>query len=54
MSISDFIENNRKRIDAVIKSRCPNCRIDSDKERRLWILNEQSLYSWARSEGVKI
>lgn len=23
-------------------------------ERRLWILNDEGLYRWARSEGVKI
>lgn len=25
-----------------------------DAERRLWILNDEGLYRWARSEGVKI
>lgn len=26
----------------------------NDKERRLWILNDEGLYRWARSEGVRI
>lgn len=26
----------------------------NDKERRLWILNDEGLYRWARSEGVQI
>lgn len=26
----------------------------NDEERRLWILNDEGLYSWARSEGVRI
>jgi len=26
----------------------------NDSERRLWILNDEGLYRWARSEGVKI
>jgi hypothetical protein len=26
----------------------------TDAERRLWVLNDQGLYSWARSEGVRI
>jgi len=26
----------------------------NDKERRLWILNDEGLYKWARSCGVKI
>lgn len=25
-----------------------------DEERRLWILNDEGLYQWARSEGVRI
>ena len=25
-----------------------------DAERRLWIENDEGLYSWARSEGVRI
>ena len=26
----------------------------NDRERRLWILNDEGLYNWARQEGVKI
>ena len=26
----------------------------NDKERRLWVLNDEGLYQWARSEGVRI
>lgn len=26
----------------------------NDSERRLWILNDEGLYNWARSEGVRI
>jgi hypothetical protein len=25
----------------------------SDHERRLWVLNDEGLYRWARSEGVR-
>ena len=25
----------------------------NDEERRLWILNDEGLYNWARSKGVK-
>ena len=28
--------------------------IPNDNERRLWILNDEGLYRWARSEGVRI
>ena len=26
----------------------------NNEERRLWILNDESLFNWARSEGVRI
>ena len=26
----------------------------NDEERRMWILNDEGLYLWARSEGVRI
>ncbi len=26
----------------------------TDSDRRLWILNDEGLYNWARSEGVRI
>lgn len=26
----------------------------NDSERRQWILNDEGLYNWARSEGVRI
>lgn len=53
LSLSEFIKQNRIEIDKAIRSVVPNCRID-DSERRLWILNDESLYNWARSSGVRI
>lgn len=62
-----FIKDNRAEIDTAINAELfrhdgnggrgtvpdpPPKRNDS--ERRLWILNDQGLYSWARSEGVKV
>ena len=52
MSIREFIKQNQAEIDKAIKRVCPNCRLD-DAERREWILNDEGLYNWARSEGVK-
>lgn len=26
----------------------------NDEERRQWVLNDEGLYSWARSEGVRV
>jgi hypothetical protein len=52
-SISKFIDENKEIIDEIILSKCPNCRLD-DAERRLWILNDEALYNWAKSQGVNI
>lgn len=56
MSLRDFIRQNRAEIDAAIRrvcSNCRNCRLN-DSERRLWILNDEGLYQWARSSGVRV
>jgi len=53
MTLKDFIKENREEIDAAIKRVCDNVRL-TDEERRLWILNDEGLYRWARSEGVRI
>lgn len=49
----EFIKTYRVEIDGHIKSICPNVRLN-DKERQDWILNEEGLYNWARSEGVRV
>ena len=62
MTIREFIKINRAEItrrviNAYFKGQtlfggshpCSN-----DKDRRQWILNDEGLYNWARSEGVKI
>ena len=55
MTLKEFIKENRKTIDTCIaralqvgENPRPN-----DEERRLWILNDEGLYNWARSEGVR-
>jgi hypothetical protein len=53
MKLKNFIKENREEIDKCIKSVAPNSRINND-ERRLWVLNDEGLYCWARQEGVKI
>ena len=55
MKLREFIKKYRTEIDSYIKfvlETEPNYK--NDEERRLWILNDESLYCWARSEGVKI
>jgi len=56
MRLQDFIKENRAELDECIaraisqdKNPLPN-----DSERRLWILNDEGLYNWARSNGVRI
>jgi len=56
MKLADFIRENREELDSSIARALgqdtnpyPN-----DEERRLWVLNDEGLYLWARSEGVRI
>lgn len=53
MTITAFIRDNRQAIDSRIRQLNPDTRF-SHSERRMWILNDEDLYLWARSEGVKI
>lgn len=50
----DFIVENRKVIDTYIKNLVPNIRPLNDDDRRDWILNDEGLYLWAKSEGVRV
>lgn len=52
-SMRDFIRENRERLDSIIRRTNPDVTLD-DRERSIWILNDEGLYNWARSEGVKI
>ena len=54
MTLYQFIKENREEIDQCIKRACPNNQYFNDEERRNWILNDEGLYNWARSEGVYI
>lgn len=57
-----FITEHRTELDAAIIRHLtrydkPGFKRDihiDDAERRLWILNDEGLYNWARSEGVMI
>lgn len=61
-SLRTFIKENRADIDAAITY--AQTRYDppefkrvirlNDEERRQWVLNDEGLYNWARSEGVNI
>ena len=54
MSMREFIKKNRVALDQAIQTACPNGPRLSDHERERWILNDEGLYRWARSEGVRI
>ena len=56
MTLKQFIKEHRAELDAFIARALglPKNPIPTDAERRLWILNDEGLYRWARSEGVKI
>jgi hypothetical protein len=52
-SMKTFIEQHRADIDLFIKGICSNCQLN-DRTRRDWIANNESLYHWARAEGVRV
>ena len=53
ISLSQFIRDNRDELDAAIQSVVPGA-AKNDEERRMWVLNDEGLYNWARNEGVRI
>jgi len=52
-TLAKFIQDNRGHLDNYIQSKVPGAP-RNDEERRLWILNDEGLYNWAKSEGVRI
>ena len=58
MTLREFIRQNRRELDECIAHalRLPVDELPyrNDEERRLWVLNDEGLYNWARSEGVRI
>jgi hypothetical protein len=53
MTMVNFIKENKAELDSAIKRVVPNASLNNE-ERRLWILNDEGLYRWARSQGVRI
>lgn len=55
MKLTRFIEENRGELDRLIRAAVnqPNIDLDDD-DRTDWIMNDEGLYSWARSEGVNL
>lgn len=53
-SMRQFIRENRAELDAAIRRACPNLSSLNDRDRAQWIANDEGLYQWARSEGVRV
>ena len=51
--LSTWIKENREDIDTAIRTQVPEAKID-DSERRMWVLNDEGLYNWARAEGASV
>lgn len=54
MTIREFIGKHRADLKEMIRARVTRDFEIDDEEIRLWILNDEGLYLWARSEGVRI
>ena len=60
--IDGFIDKSLGTVPATASCYCPKSGTEhfhqpearDDEERRLWVLNDEGLYNWARSEGVEI
>lgn len=53
-SLRIFIAQHHAEIDLIIRHRCNNLRHLTDTDRADWIANDESLYQWAKSEGVRV
>ena len=53
MTLQEFIDDNRDELDLMIRAAIdqPNRNLD-DEERRLWIMNDESLYNLTVKKGV--
>jgi len=52
-TITEFINEHRDKLTAIIRSIVPNLEID-DFEIEMWIINDEALYNWALNEGVTL
>lgn len=53
MRMREFIKQNREELDECIQRACPGAP-KTDRERELWILNDEGLCNWAENEGVTV
>ncbi len=53
MSLANWIKQHREELDRAIQSVSPGAP-KNDQEREMWVLNDEGLYLWAKSEGVSL
>lgn len=54
MSRRDWIRQHRDELDTHIRAVCPNIGRLNDSERDNWLINDEGLYLWAKSDGVRL
>ena len=54
MTLREFIKQNKEELDNAIRRVNIGGEPLNNEERELWVLNDEGLYNWARSESVKI
>ncbi len=54
MSMREFIRANAEALREAIRKACPNVGALDEEALRQWILNDEGLYLWAKSEGVRV
>lgn len=55
MTMREFVRKHRDELDQCIENALGGAEYHTrrnDDERRLWVMNDEGLYRWARSEGV--
>ena len=54
-SISSFIQEHKDTIDSIIRDELhrPNA-VLTNEDRRGWISHQETLYNWAKREGVNV
>jgi hypothetical protein len=53
ISLREFLREHREELDEAIQRVAPGAP-RNDYEREMWVRNDEGLYNWARSEGVRL
>jgi gluconate kinase len=52
-TLRQWVREHRAEIDAAILRACPGLKLN-DEDRAMWVENDEGLYQWAKSEGVRV